>query len=340
MNPAAPPPGPDADPGPEDRAGPVARPGISTFTIEGRSAPGLFVVGWLATVIGLGLILTAVLAGNPDASLILLLVGLSLVAVGLIAGAGSQGIERRSRGRLAYQGPSPFLVLAASVPVAILAIWLVSLPLGWAGIDLEGAFGALVSVSVQALVYVGLVRLLVVDAGALDWRAMGIGRLDQPALAAMLGGAVWALPIVLITALLANVLVSIFPVQPDSPLPPTGTDIGLALSLLAGAVIAPFGEEVLFRGFATTAWTRGLGARRGVATGAIVFAFAHIISIAGATAGQAIGLAVVAFLVRLPVAFALGWIFVRRGTIWASFGLHAAYNAILIILAEAALRSS
>jgi membrane protease YdiL (CAAX protease family) len=28
-------------------------------------------------------------------------------------------------------------------------------------------------------------------------------------------------------------------------------------------------------------------------------------------------------------------LFVRRGTIWASFGLHAAFNAILLVIAEA-----
>ena len=30
----------------------IGRPGASTFTIEGRSAPALFVVGWLATLVG------------------------------------------------------------------------------------------------------------------------------------------------------------------------------------------------------------------------------------------------------------------------------------------------
>lgn len=341
MNPAAPPPGPGDDPAPTDHPdGPVARLGTTTFTIEGRSAPGLFVVGWLATLVGLGVVITALSAGDTAARRILLLLGLALVAIGLIAGAGSQAIERRARGRLPYQGPSPFLVLAASVPVAILALFLVSLPAEVLGIGLDGALGALVSVTVQALVYVGLVRLLVVDVGALDWRSMGIVRLDPSAVAAMLGGSLWALPIVLVTGLLAAVLVSIFPVQPISPLPPTGTATGFALSLLAGVVIGPLGEEILFRGFATTAWVRGLGVRRGVVLGALVFAFAHVITVSGTDAGEAFGQAVVAFAGRLPVALALGWIFIRRGTIWASFGLHAAFNAILLVVAEAAARST
>jgi membrane protease YdiL (CAAX protease family) len=352
LNPAEPPDGPasedpaaslthpdeDSSPRPAD-PGPTARPGTATFTIEGRAAPGLFVVGWLATLVGCALILTAILSGNPDAGLILLLLGLVVLSVGLIAGAGSQGIERRARGRLPYQGPSPFLVLGASITVSIVAIWLISQPLGFFGVDLDGPVGALVSVSVQALVYVGMVRLLVVDVGALDWPAMGIGRLDGAATGAMVSGGLWALPIVLVTAFLAAALVSAVQVEPVSPLPPTGTSVGFGLSLLIGVLIAPLGEEILFRGFATTAWVRGLGTRRGVVIGALVFAFAHVVTISGSTAGEAFGLALVAFIVRLPVAFALGWIFVRRNTIWASFGLHATYNAILLILAEVAARS-
>ena len=38
-------------------------------------------------------------------------------------------------------------------------------------------------------------------------------------------------------------------------------------------------------------------------------------------------MAVVGFATRIPVALALGWLFLRRGSIWASFGLHAAFNA-------------
>jgi membrane protease YdiL (CAAX protease family) len=47
----------------------------------------------------------------------------------------------------------------------------------------------------------------------------------------------------------------------------------------------------------------------------------------------------VGFGTRIPVALALGWIFLRRGSIWASFGLHAAFNATLLVIAEIASRS-
>ena len=41
----------------------------------------------------------------------------------------------------------------------------------------------------------------------------------------------------------------------------------------------------------------------------------------------------------LPIALALGWLFVRRGSIYASIGLHATFNGFLLVLAEAATRA-
>jgi membrane protease YdiL (CAAX protease family) len=231
-------------------------------------------------------------------------------------------------------------VLLASVPISLLAVLAVSVPLGIVGVPLDGPFGALLSVTVQAAVYFGLVRLLVVDAGALDWAAMGVRRPDRQAVAEAVTGALWALPVIFVTGIVVSILVQAVPVQPVSPLPPTGTNIGFALSLLAGVVVAPFGEEILFRAFATTAWVRGLGVGRGVVLGALVFAFAHVLTISGSSAGDAFGQAFVAFVGRIPIALALGWLFVRRRTVWASFGLHAAFNGVLLVIAEVASRST
>lgn len=318
---------------------PGVRPGASIFTIDGRSTPALFVVGWLASLLGFGLVLVGVLSGGGLASVALFVVGLALLSIGLIAGAGSQGIERRVRAILPYRGPSPLLVFAASIPLSLLFGIAIALPLDALGVPLDGPLGALLSVSIQALVYIALVRLLVVDTGALDWVAMGIKRLDPTALLEMGRGALWAVPVIVVTALVSGLLLRVFPVQPVSPLPPTGEPVGFAVSLLAGAIVAPLGEEILFRGFATTAWVRGFGRTRGLVVAALVFAFAHVLTVGGTNAGEAFGLAVVGFGSRIPVALALGWIFLRRGTIWASFGLHAAFNAILLVLAEAVRQS-
>ncbi len=322
-----------------DSSPPGRRPGATIFTIEGRAAPALFVVGWLASLLGIGFVIVAVMSGGGLASTVLVVVGLALLSIGLISGAGSQGIERRARATLPYRGPSPLLVFAASIPVSLLAGVAVGLPLHLLGVPLDGPFGALLSVGIQALVYIALVRLLVVDTGALDWVEMGLRRLDRTALAEIGGGALWAVPVIAVTVVVSRILLGIFPVEPISPLPPTGEPVGFALSLLAGVVVAPFGEEIMFRAFATTAWVRGLGPRAGLVVAALVFAFAHVLTVNGSTAGEAIGLAAVGFGSRVPIALALGWIFLRRKTIWASFGLHAAFNGILLVVAEVASRS-
>jgi membrane protease YdiL (CAAX protease family) len=149
----------------------------------------------------------------------------------------------------------------------------------------------------------------------------------------------WALPVIVVTVPVAAILSQLVPVTPTSPLPPSGETTGFLINLLAGAVIAPIGEEVLFRGFATTAWARTLGPRRALVRGALFFAFVHILTVSGGQAGEAAGLALVGFLTRIPVAVALGWLFLRRGSIFVPIGLHAAFNGTLIVLGELALRS-
>jgi membrane protease YdiL (CAAX protease family) len=334
-----------ADPSdsPEDAASrpaspPPARPGAGTFTIEGRSAPALFVVGWLATLLGIGAIVVGALSGGGGAATLLLLVGLGLASVGLIAGAGSQAIERRARGGHAYDGPSPVLVFAASIPVSLLAVIVIAVPMAIVGIAVDGPAGRLASVAVQTVVYLALIRLLVVDARALSWSAMGLRRPDSAALREFGHGILWAGPVVVATIPVAAILGTVFPVTPASPLPPTGDVAGFAVNLLAGAILAPIGEEILFRGFATTAWAADLGPRRALVRGALFFAIAHVLTISGGSASEAIGLAVLGFATRVPVALALGWLFLQRRSIWAPIGLHAAFNGILLVLGELALR--
>jgi membrane protease YdiL (CAAX protease family) len=329
-----------SDPGSSDPVDPdTRRPGAGTFTIEGRAAPGLFVVGWLASLVGLVAILVALLAGGSTAAAILLVVGLAVLSLGLVAGAGAQGIERRARAVGPYTGPSPFLVFAASVPVSLLAVLVLGIPLTIIGIAVDGPVGRLASVILQALVYIGLIRLLVVDSGALSWAEMGVRRFDRAALGELAAGALWAGPVIIATWIVAAVLYLVFPVTPVSPLPPAGEATGFALNLVAGAIIAPVGEELLFRAFATTAWARSLGDRRALVRGALFFALVHVLNVSGASAGEAIGLAVVGFAARIPVALALGWLFLRRRSVWAPIGLHAAFNGVLLIVGELAARN-
>ena len=297
-------------------------------------------MGWLASLMGLAGVFVGVLAGGGGTSRIILFVSLAILALGLIAAAGSQGLDRRARGTLAYQGPSPVLVFAAAVPISALAISLAAIPMEWLGIVVLGPVGAFVSIVLQAAIYVGLLRLLVTDTGALSWAEMGVRRLDRVGWLNMGYGAIWAGPVIAATIPVALVLQAVFKVVPDSPLPPNGDTSGFLLNLVTGAILAPIGEELLFRGLATTAWVRGMGARRGIVRGALFFAVVHVLTVSGGSAGDAFQLAITAFATRVPVSLALGYLFVKRGSIWASFGLHAAFNAILLIVAEAAARAT
>jgi len=314
------------------------RPGASIFTIEGRAAPGLFVVGWLASVLGLALVLVGALAGS---SLFLYFLGPTFLTVGLVAGAGNQAIERRVRGK-AYAGPSPYLVFAA----AVAAVYAVGSTVGL-GLHLLTGQAALpdylirfIGVSLQAAVFFGIVRLTVVGSQALTWREMGWSRPDASALRDVAYGAFLSLPVIGLTTILAGILVQAFQVVPEAPLPPTGVASGVVIQLVAGAIIAPIAEETVFRGFAIPAWERTVGARGAIVRASLLFALAHVLNVTADNAGQAAGLIVVGFVTRLPVAFALGWLFVARRSIWAPLGLHMAFNGILLILGEIATTAS
>jgi len=317
---------------------PAPRPGGSVFTIEGRAAPGLFVVGWLAVILGAATLFVGFQAPRTLTASLVILAGLIVLSVGLIAAGGAQAIERRARGA-AYAGPSPFLVFAASVAISSLAASLVGLVIRIAGGSSDSPIANFLVLATVQATYVGVTRLLVVGTGALSWADMGFTRTPREAARDLVWGAWFALPIIGLTLLVAAVATNVVHQVPESPLPPTGTTIGLILNLLGGAVLVPFGEELIFRGVATTAWRRVYGSQRAIIQGALFFAAVHVLHVGGTGPEQAIGLALVAFVTRIPVAIALGWLFEVRRSIWASIGLHAAFNGILLVLAELAVRS-
>lgn len=330
---------PEGEPGTDPTSPPVpadppARLGTRTFTIEGRAAPALFVIGWLATLAGGGLLFVTFQAPPGAMQSVLLIVSLLLLSVGLITAAGSQGLERRAAGILPYAGPSPVLVFLASIPTSFLGLVIIGIPLALVGVDGEGPAIAVLSLVVQGVVYWALIRLLVVDTGALSWAQMGIRRPELSALRELIVGAAWALPIIFLTAPLAAILATLLDVVPESPLPPTGDPAGIVLNLIAGAIAAPIAEELFFRAFATTAWVASLGARRGIIRAGLAFAFVHVLAVEASGVGEGAALALIGFVSRIPIAIALCWLFVKRGSIWAPLGLHAGFNAILLLIAE------
>ena len=318
---------------------PVTRPartlGLTTFTIEDRRAPGLFVVGWLGILVGVGLLTIGLMGGTGIAAAVISVAAYAALSLGLVLLAGSQTIERRAAGA-AYAGPSPVLVFLAIVATARLAGFVVGVPLLAVADSVPIEVGDLLAVIVQAIVFLGIVRLSVVGPGVLSWAEMGLSR-TRSFLRELAGGAVFAGPVILVTAMIAAVAVQVVGVVPPSPLPPTGTTSGLVLHLLAGAVIAPFYEEVLFRGFALNAWRKTVGTRGAIVRSSILFVLAHMLFVGGDRFSEAVSLAFVGGVVRIPIALALGWLYVRTGSLWGPIGLHAAFNGILIAIGETAV---
>lgn len=302
----------------------------SLFQLEGRAAPGLYLVAWALAVAGCGSLFIAIVGGGGAGVGIAFGLGLVGIALGLTAGAGSQALQRTADGA-AYAGPSPVLVFGAAFAFTLV----VGLVVGALDAVPGGSLAVIVSVVISAAVSLGLIALVVVSPGGLSWREMGF-RLPAPDEGSVAGDVAWgmvlAVPALFAGGLLAAVLVAILGVAPEPTIPPAREPLDVVLSLLAAAVIAPLWEEAFFRGFTTTAWARTAGVRTAIVRGAVFFALIHVVTLAGSDFGTALRVAIIAFAVRLPVALLLGWVFLRRRTLVAPIALHATYNAIPVLL--------
>ena len=318
-----------APPDPADAAegGP---PPIATFSLEGRAVPALYLIGWIGVVLGLGLVVMSLLATGGSGAAWVFLIGLALLGLGLVAAAGSQAVERGRRADLAYRGPAPVLVFAAVVSVVLVIVIVVLGPLSALGLDPGSPLATTLELALTAVVYIALIRLLVVGPGALSWTDMGLVMPAGVAVRDRGVGALLAVPVLLVTLLLGGVLSRVIEPGP-SVLPAWGDAAGIVLNLISAAVIAPIGEELFFRGFATTAWARTIGARPAIARGAAFFAAAHVLTLMDATFGAGVQHAAYAFATLLPAGLALGWVYLSRRSLYAAIGLHATFNALQVI---------
>jgi uncharacterized protein len=178
-----------------------------------------------------------------------------------------------------------------------------------------------------------VVRLLVVGPGALSWPEMGVRRPDASAVRELLIGAALALPVLVVT-ITASLVLGAFLERTPSPLPAAGDVGGLVFNLVSAAIIAPIGEELFFRGFATTAWYRSLGAAApAIIRGALFFSLAHVLTQLDESFAIGAQRALFSFLALLPAGIALGWVFLTRRSLYAAIGLHGAFNGIQVLLA-------
>jgi membrane protease YdiL (CAAX protease family) len=316
--------GPALTPGGSDHETPpqVGAP-TRVFSLEGRVAPGLYLVGWLGALTGLVITLVGIMGSTGP----VFFGGLVILTLGLLSAGGAQAVERSNRAGLAYHGPSPWLVFAAVIPLTLVVQLLVVFVVRLFGTLPSLPILAAVLLALTGLIYAGVVRLLVVGTGALTWREMGLGLPGRQVVIDLLYGAVFAIPVLAVAGGLVQLL-SQFLALPPSPLPEAVGTPDLVANLISAAIIAPIGEELFFRGYATTAWARTYGRDRAIVLGAVFFALAHVITIGDTDAGRAIQAAAFAFVIRVPVGLVLGWLFLDRRSLAASIGLHATYNAI------------
>ncbi|MFV2062291.1 MAG: lysostaphin resistance A-like protein [Chloroflexota bacterium] len=307
-------------------------PGGRVFSLEGRRAPGLYLVAWVLSVGGVVLLFLAPRASSDVARVGLIAVGAVSLMLGLAAAAGSQIVERRDRHPDRYRGPAPLLVfgvvLAAS---SILSGLLLSSGL----VDSETPFGFLLGLLLVAAGYALAVWLFAVRSDGLSWAEMGWPARAVTSIRDVLrsvGVAVAVmLPVALGVLLLGGVLASILDVEAPNVLPTPTTSLEAVAVALAVAVVAPIGEELFFRGFALSAWMKDLGARAAIGRSALFFALVHIVNITSVSFGEGAAQALLQTAAILPLGLVLGWLFVRHGMVGAIAG-HITYNSFLLLL--------
>lgn len=311
--------------------------------LAGREAPALYVIGLFFTVVGV----CALFAGIAGAGVAFVIFALVLVGVGGVALSGASALQRRvDTSAVGWRGPGPLAVFWTTIPWALLAQLLIAALLAAVGGStvLTTPVGTLILASASNLATLSIIGLVVVGSGAVRWRdlvfatpAASPSTLPAPERRGGLAGDLFwgialALPILGAAGLFATLVLDSTGLSAPVVLPPTVDFAGLVANILTAGLIAPIGEELLYRGVIAQAWARQSSPRRAILFSAIVFAFAHTLTVGGSSVGDAASVAAVAFVVRLPLGIALGWLWIRRRSLVAPIALHAAYNLVIVAL--------
>lgn len=155
--------------------------------------------------------------------------------------------------------------------------------------------------------------------GARDPAALGLRRIPPRwilvSVACGIGAVALTIAVTVVTVVLTGPPSDL---QRDYGAAASGGPLLLALTLLAGAVLTPIGEELLFRGVIAN-WLMRFGAWIAVPLSAMVFALAHGIDYV------------------LPVAFVIGVVAAlllrATGSIWPGVIVHAVNNGYAIVAA-------
>jgi membrane protease YdiL (CAAX protease family) len=92
---------------------------------------------------------------------------------------------------------------------------------------------------------------------------------------------------------------------------------GVALFVVIAVVMAPFFEEVFFRGFLFRGFADSWGWALGAVVSAAVFGLAH--------------LQLDVFVPLFALGLALAWVYKRTGSLWTCIALHALFNGLSVL---------
>jgi membrane protease YdiL (CAAX protease family) len=308
------------------------------------------------------------LPGGPVPRWLVLEVVCVAAAVGAIGCALAQGRQRRADAWRDYDGPSPLPMMAALLAIVTALEVPLEAGLNAARVDLQSGLATLLLLTIFLGAYVGLVHFLALHSHALTWRDIArparlapgsddwdtlepvpgwtrrwgesIGAWRARVSGSRLGDILVALamvaPLILASNLLSGAMLQVLGLRlsdvtgPGSYTPTN--DVDRLLMFIAVAIVAPLGEEIFFRGFATNAWGRSLGRGATMIRGSLFFAFIHVLNTATTDVGVFWRVALFNFGARIPVAVALTWLYMRRRSILASGALHATYNGIITVI--------
>jgi uncharacterized protein len=173
----------------------------------------------------------------------------------------------------------------------------------------------------QGVAGVLVVYLLLVRRGVLTWKKMGLTGPRAPNF--VLRGVGWGLLFLLVAAVIealqrqAGVEIS----QPEFEAIRDATPLGKLGIWIAGVVVAPLSEEIVFRGYIFRAISARKGLIRGMLYSSALFAFLHIDPTQGLeNAG--------AFLPILAGAAIIALAYHRSGDLWVPITAHLVNNAL------------
>jgi membrane protease YdiL (CAAX protease family) len=214
--------------------------------------------------------------------------------------------------------------------LALLAAGLATVPV-FAAMGEDSDLAGLVATVVAALTIVG-VLLLWLSKAHRGWQAVvrmpvhGRWRSDARA-GALFGVGLYPVAVVVVGGILLVLLKALtgHSVKAPEQVPQDLSPVGLTLTILYAVAIAPFGEELFFRGVLFRAIRDRFGFRVGAAGSGVAFGVIHYIP------GTAIDAALL-MLVMTFVGAAFAFIYERRRSFTAPLAAHVTFNVIGLAL--------